>query len=47
MVAAVKAAFVKQDNVVMLMTPEQSAQFMKSEQDRYARLARKADIKLE
>lgn len=47
MLALAKAAFLTQDNVVMLMTPEQTAQFMKSEQDRYARLVKQADTKLE
>jgi hypothetical protein len=29
------------------MSPEQSAAFMATEQDRYARLSKKADIKLD
>jgi tripartite-type tricarboxylate transporter receptor subunit TctC len=45
--ADVKAAMAKQENVIAPMTPEQSAAFMATEQDRYARLAKKADIKLD
>lgn len=37
----------KQDNVFDVMTTEATAQFMKSEQERYARLVKKADIKVE
>ena len=43
----VKAAMAKQENVIAPMTPEQSSAFMATEQDRYARLAKKADIKLD
>lgn len=43
----VKAAMAKQENVIAPMSPEQSAAFMATEQDRYARLAKKADIKLD
>ncbi|HEY8243221.1 MAG TPA: tripartite tricarboxylate transporter substrate binding protein [Casimicrobiaceae bacterium] len=43
----VKAAMAKQENVIAPMAPEQSAAFMTTEQDRYARLAKKADIKLD
>jgi tripartite-type tricarboxylate transporter receptor subunit TctC len=43
----VKAAMAKQDNVIAPTTPEAAAAFLKSEQDRYARLAKKADIKLD
>jgi len=45
--ADVKAAMAKQENVIAPMTPEQSAAFMATEQDRYARLVKKADIKLD
>lgn len=45
--AEVKAAMAKQDNVIAPMTPEASLQFFKSEQERYAHLAKKADIKLD
>ena len=43
----VKAAMAKQDNVIDAMTPEATAQFLKTEQERYARLVKKADIKLD
>jgi tripartite-type tricarboxylate transporter receptor subunit TctC len=43
----VKAAMAKQENVIAPMSPEQSAAFMATEQDRYARLSKKADIKLD
>jgi len=45
--AEVKAAMAKQDNVIAPMSPDASLLFFKSEQDRYARLAKKADIKLD
>lgn len=45
--AEVKEAMAKQENIVNPMTPEVSAQFMKSEQARYARIVQKADIKLD
>jgi len=45
--ALAKAAMAKQDNVIAPMSPEASLLFFKSEQDRYARLAKKADIKLD
>ncbi|MEO8022356.1 tripartite tricarboxylate transporter substrate binding protein [Polaromonas sp.] len=45
--AEVKEAMAKQENIVHPMTPEASAQFMKSEQARYARIVQKADIKLD
>lgn len=41
----VKAAMAKQDNVIDPMTPEASARFLKTEQDRYARLVGKAGVK--
>ena len=43
----VKAAMAKQDNVIHVTTPEATAQFLKSEQERYARLVQKADIKVD
>ena len=43
----VKAAMAKQDNVIDVMTPEATAQFLKTEQERYARLVKKADIKID
>lgn len=45
--AEVKAAMAKQDNVISPTTPEQALAFLKSEQERYARLVKKADIKLD
>jgi tripartite-type tricarboxylate transporter receptor subunit TctC len=43
----VKAAMAKQDNVINPTTPDAAARFLKSEQDRYARLVTKAGIKLD
>ena len=43
----VKAAMAKQENVIAPMSPEATATFMRTEQERYARLAKKADIKLD
>ncbi len=43
----VKAAMAKQDNVINPTTPDAAGKFLKSEQDRYARLVAKAGIKLE
>lgn len=43
----VKAAMAKQDNVINPTTPDAAAKFLKSEQDRYARLVAKAGIKLD
>jgi hypothetical protein len=37
----------KQDNVIAPTTPEAALAFLKSEQERYAQLVKKADIKLE
>ena len=42
----VDQAIAKQDNVINVMMPEATAQFMKSEQERYARIVKKADVKL-
>lgn len=43
----VKAAMAKQDNFINPSTPDAAAKFLKSEQDRYARLVVKAGIKLD
>ncbi len=43
----VKAAMVKQDNVINPTTSEAAVKFLKSEQDRYARIVAKANIKLD
>ena len=40
----VKAGFAQRDDFLILDTPEQSAQFLKSEQERYARLVEKAKV---
>jgi tripartite-type tricarboxylate transporter receptor subunit TctC len=42
-----KEAMAKQENVIDPMTPEASAQFFRSEQERYARLVKKANITLD
>jgi tripartite-type tricarboxylate transporter receptor subunit TctC len=39
-----KEAMAKQENIIDPMTPEASARFFKSEQERYARLVKKANI---
>ena len=43
----VKAAMAKQDNIIRPSTPEAALQFFKTEQERYARLVKKADIKVD
>lgn len=43
----VKATMAKQDNVINPMSPQASAQFLKSEQERFAKLVAKADVKLD
>lgn len=43
----VKAAMAKQDNFINPTTPDAAAKFLKSEQDRYARIVTKANIKLD
>ena len=43
----VKAAMAKQDNQINPGTPEAALQFFRSEQERYARIVKKADIKLD
>lgn len=43
----VKTAMAKQDNQIAPMSPEASAQFLKAEQDRYARLVKKAGITMD
>lgn len=45
--ADVKAVMAKQDNFINPTTPEAAAQFFKSEQERYARLVKKAGITLD
>ena len=45
--AEVKAAMVRQENVIAPTTPEAALQFFKTEQERYAKLVKKADIKLD
>jgi len=42
-----KKAMAKQENIIHPMSPEASAQFFRTEQERYAMLAKKADVKLE
>lgn len=43
----VKATMAKQDNFINPMSPQASAQYLKSEQDRFAKLVAKADVKLD
>lgn len=43
----VKAAMAKQENFIHPTTPEGAAQFMKAEQERYAKLVAKAQIRLD
>jgi tripartite-type tricarboxylate transporter receptor subunit TctC len=43
----VRAAMAKQENIINPSTPEAAAQMLKSEQDRYARLVKKANISLD
>ena len=43
----VKAAMAKQDNFIAPGTPQAAAVFLKSEQDRYAKLVQKANVKLD
>lgn len=45
--AEVKAAMARQETVIAPTSPEAALAFFKSEQERYARLAKKADIKLD
>ena len=42
-----KEAMAKQENIINPMTPEASQQFFKSEQERYARLVKKANVTVE
>jgi tripartite-type tricarboxylate transporter receptor subunit TctC len=42
-----KEAMAKQENLINPMTPEASAQFSKTEQERYARIVKKANITVE
>jgi tripartite-type tricarboxylate transporter receptor subunit TctC len=43
----VKAAMAKQDNFISPTTPQVAAQFLKAEQERYAKLVEKANIKID
>ena len=43
----VKTAMARQDNFIAPTTPEAAAQFFKTEQERYARLVKKAGIVVE
>lgn len=43
----VRAAMLKQDNFIAPTSPEVALQFFRTEQERYARLVRKADVKLD
>jgi len=43
----VKAGFAKRDDLLILGSPEDAGKFLKSEQDRYARLVKKANVTLE
>ena len=45
--ADVKAAMAKQENVIAPTTPEAAAQFLASEQERYGKLVKKANIALD
>ena len=45
--ADVKAAMTKQENIIAPTTPEAAGQFFASEQERYAKLVKKANITLE
>ena len=43
----VKAAMAKQDNFINPTSPQVAAQYLKTEQDRYAKLVAKANVKLD
>ena len=43
----VKAAMARQDNFIAPTTPEAAAQFFRTEQERYARLVKKANVQVE
>jgi tripartite-type tricarboxylate transporter receptor subunit TctC len=45
--STVKATMAKQENFINPMSPQVSAQFLKSEQERFAKLVAKADVKLD
>ena len=45
--AEVRAAMARQENVIAPTTPEAAAQMMRSEQERYAKLVKKANISLD
>jgi tripartite-type tricarboxylate transporter receptor subunit TctC len=42
-----REAMANQENIIHPLSPEASAQYFRSEQERYAKLAKKADVKLE
>lgn len=42
-----KEAMIQQENIIHPMTPEASAKFFRTEQDRYAKLARKVSVQLD
>jgi len=44
---SVKAAMSKQDNFISPTNPQVAAQYLKTEQDRYAKLVAKANVKLD
>jgi len=43
----VKAGFARRDEYTVLNSPEAAAQFLRSEQERFARLVKKANVVLE
>lgn len=43
----VKAGFAKRDDALILNSPEEAGRFLKSEQERYAKLVKKANVTLE
>jgi len=43
----VRAVMARQENVIAPTTPEAASQLLKSEQERYARLVKKANISLD
>lgn len=45
--AETREAMAKQENVINPSTPEVAAQFFRSEQERYARLVKKANVTLD
>jgi tripartite-type tricarboxylate transporter receptor subunit TctC len=43
----VREAMAKQDNIINPTTPDAAARYFKTEQDRYARLVKKANVSLD